>query len=382
MVRSAVLFLAAAVFLADAGPVDAGGVVINEVLAHTDWPMSDGIELHNVTGAAINVGGWYLSNSEGGDNYKKFQIPDPTTIPLGGYWVFDEVDFNPTPMNPQPHHFSLDGDRGGGVWLMEADGAGNLTQLADHVEFGAQANGKPWGRWPNGVGTMYPMTDLTLRLDNSGPRLGDVIVNEVHYNPGVMPGAEELEFVEIYNTTDAPVNLTNWRLRKGIDYDFTPGDTLEALGTMVVVGFDPAGEPAKLAAFKAAHGIVRSIMAVGPYAGELDNDGESVQLQYPGVPPYNELDFYPGLLEDEVIYDDDNGWPVTADGQGFSLNRASADSFGNNAASWTAAVPTPGVVPEPSALVLLGMGTVGLAAFAWRRGRNVGSAALLRQRRG
>ncbi|NQU24274.1 MAG: CotH kinase family protein [Candidatus Nealsonbacteria bacterium] len=46
-------------------PESAVGIVINEVLSHTDWPDYDSIELHNVTGAMIDVGGWYLSDSWG-----------------------------------------------------------------------------------------------------------------------------------------------------------------------------------------------------------------------------------------------------------------------------------------------------------------------------
>ena len=60
------------------------GVVINEVLSHTDWPAVDAIELVNIGGATVDLGGWYLSDSwgwdplvagEDDDNYKKFRIP-------------------------------------------------------------------------------------------------------------------------------------------------------------------------------------------------------------------------------------------------------------------------------------------------------------------
>ncbi|MHB1035055.1 MAG: lamin tail domain-containing protein [Pirellulales bacterium] len=69
-------------------------VVINEVLAHTNLPQLDAIELYNTTGAEITIGGWYLSDSN--VNYKKFQIPAGTTLPAHGYIVYDEDDFNPT----------------------------------------------------------------------------------------------------------------------------------------------------------------------------------------------------------------------------------------------------------------------------------------------
>jgi hypothetical protein len=39
-------------------------VVINEVLTHTDDPLEDAIELHNPTASPVNIGGWYLSDSQ------------------------------------------------------------------------------------------------------------------------------------------------------------------------------------------------------------------------------------------------------------------------------------------------------------------------------
>jgi len=71
-----------------------GRIVINEVLSHTDLPQIDSIELHNTTGAEIDITGWQLSDSTG--TYPSFTIP-ATTIPSGGYVVFDENDFNQTP---------------------------------------------------------------------------------------------------------------------------------------------------------------------------------------------------------------------------------------------------------------------------------------------
>ncbi|MBN2476259.1 MAG: lamin tail domain-containing protein [Pirellulales bacterium] len=336
---------------AGAGPL--GDVVVNEVLTHTDWPSCDAIELHNTTDMPIEVGGWYLSDSwgwgenAGRDNYRKFRIPDGTTIPGHGYLVFDEDDFNPMPLDPGPDDFALDGAYGDDVWLMEADAQGELTRFVDHVEFGAAANGETFGRWPNGTGELYPM--LTATLDpvagqNSGPRVGPMVVSEVMYNPGSFEGADELEFIEIYNPTAATVDLTNWRIRGGVDFNFAPGTLLAAHATLVVVPFDPS-DSQKLSAFHDDYGIGGEVQIVGGYSGRLDNGGERIELQSPDFPPADDPTFIPRLLEDQVRYYDQMPWPLEADGTGQSLNRLADSAWGNDGASWLAAGPTPGEVP-------------------------------------
>ena len=186
-----------------AGPQDPLGVVVNEVLTHTDLPAVDAIELLNTTGEAIDIAGWYLSDSWGWDfsdsngDYKKFQVPvldlgqpGQTLLGPGEYIVFDEHDFNPTGLTPDtgdddPNDFALSGAHGDDVWLMKADTAGNLTHFSDHAEFAAAANGVSFGRWPNGVGDVCPMTAVTLAALNSGPRFGPVVISEIQYYPGI-----------------------------------------------------------------------------------------------------------------------------------------------------------------------------------------------------
>ncbi len=58
----------------------------------------------------------------------------------------------------------------------------------------------------------------------------------------------------------------------------------------------------------------------------------------PGTP-----DYWPALLEDEVIYSPTWG----ANGNGLALNRATLSGWGDSAASWTAATPSPGEDTTP-----------------------------------
>ena len=99
-------------------------MVINEVIANTAGVDNalDAIELMNTTTSAVDIGGWYLSDS--GDNPLKFQIPAGKVIGPLGYVMFDESDFNPTPNSPAAHHFALSGTEGDDVWLVIGDGHG------------------------------------------------------------------------------------------------------------------------------------------------------------------------------------------------------------------------------------------------------------------
>ncbi|KKL69631.1 hypothetical protein LCGC14_2112970, partial [marine sediment metagenome] len=167
-----------------------------------------------------------------------------------------------------------------------------------------------------------------------------------HYNPldpdlGDIVTAAELEFVEIYNPTGTAVDLTDWRLRGGVDFDFASLTMLEPHSTLVIVPFDP-GDAIRLAAFHTAYSIDATVPLVGGHQQKLNNAGDRVQLQRPDASPPDEPEYVPHLLEDEVIYDELEPWPTEPDGQGQSLHRTGIDRWGHDAASWTAGVPTPG----------------------------------------
>jgi len=348
------------------------GVVINEVLSHTDLPDIDSIELYNTTGGTIDIGGWYLSDSWGlasnpdNGNYKKFQIAPGTSIDSGEYLVFDETDFNSSG-GIDPLDFALDGAHGDDVWLMKADGAGNLTHFADHVDFDAAANGESFGRWPNAAGELYPMASVTIGGTNSGPRVGPVVISEVMYNPPDPDGlggveADDLEFIELYNPTGSmielaawtdnphggPQYLADWRLRGGVDMEFDEGTTIAADGILVVLSFDPNNpdNATRVADFRTYYGIDADVSLTGGYGGKLRGGGERIELKRPDSPPLLEPDFVPHLIEDEVEYDDIAPGPTGPDGNGDSLHRVHFEVFGGYGGSWRPDGPNPGAASD------------------------------------
>ena len=337
---------------------DLSGVVINEILAHTDAPQTDSIELFNPTGSAIDVGGWYLSDS--GTDLLKFQIPAGTVISAGGYLVFDESDFNPTPGNPAANHFALSSSLGDEVYLSQASG-GTLVGLQDAVEFNATFNGESLGRLPDGSGRLTRLATPSFGGANGDHAVGPLVISEVNYHPADPSAAalaidstltdNDLEYIEIVNPGSSAVDLTNWRLRGEADYDFVAGTSIPAGGTIVVLSFDPADSlnADKLAAFVAHYGISSTSNFVGGLSVSLSNSTGRISLQQPDSP---DATLIPRVVVDEVVYDDLAPW-ADADGSGESLHRDGFESNGNLAASWFGDAPTPGTAAVATAPVIL-----------------------------
>jgi hypothetical protein len=132
---------------------------------------------------------------------------------------------------------------------------------------------------------------LTLALP-APARAADVLINEIMYHPlqpvdGPEPVAEE--FIELFNRGTNAVDLTSWRLSKGVDFTF-PSNTVIAPGGYLAVA-------ANLTAFAVKYPTVSNV--VGNWTGTLANNGEQIQLD-------NAL----GQQEDEVDYATQGDWAI------------------------------------------------------------------------
>ena len=135
-------------------------VVINEILANSEVPQVDQIELLNTTDETIDISGWYLSDS--GDNPLRYQIPATTVLPPGGFLVVDQTQFL----------FNLRGDSGDDAYLIAADAAGRPMRFADYVRFGPTMVNATVGRYPDGTGAVQPLISPSLGGPNHGPVVG------------------------------------------------------------------------------------------------------------------------------------------------------------------------------------------------------------------
>jgi hypothetical protein len=312
------------------------GVVINELLSAPIAGGAQQIELKNTSSTTMALAGWSLSDSAA--NLRKFTFGPGTTLAPGAYLVLSQSEVG----------FSLDDAGSDDLWLVQTDGNGRPLFFGDDVAFGASVPGEPWGRWPDGPGRLMPLIQPTFGTTNAAPRIGNVVISEVQYHPPEPSAAAlaldptitsaDLEFVELTNMQDIPVQLDTWRIRGGIEIDFDPGTLMAEGESVVVLRFNPARpeNATRLAAFRAHYGITAEIKLLGGYAGQLSNGMDHVLLQR------NATDATEPLWVDEVVYDDVAPWPTAADGNGPSLQRLSPTESGNVASSWFAASPTPG----------------------------------------
>ncbi len=331
------------------------GVVINEILTHTDPPAVDQIELFNPTSTTVDLSGWFLT-----DNFAepmKFRIPTGTAIAPGAFVVFSEADFNVAANGNAS--FSLN-SRGDEVHLFSGDAAiARLTGYHHGFDFGAQLTGVTFGRHVVSSGADHLVAQIVPSLGsaNAGPAVGPVVISEVMYHPpdqarlGYVLDNTDDEFIELKNISPAsqglfdPSHPTNtWRLRDAVDFTFPTNVTMSANSHLLVVGFDPA-DSTRLAAFRSRQGVDAGVPIYGPFAGKLDNSGDSVELVRPDVPvvaPAPDIGFVPQVLADKVAYEDALPWPPAADGFGLSLQRLVANAYGNDPTNWIAAPKTPG----------------------------------------
>ena len=326
-------------------------VVINEALTRTDpATATDTIELANLGSTPANIGGWYLTDDF--NKPKKFRIPTGRTIPANSQITFNESDFNVATPGNIPFALSAVGEE---VYVFSADQAGNLTGYYHGYEFGAQSEGKTFGRYVNSIGEDHFVTLATpsLGAPNGPPAVGPVVISEIMYRPqevaanGDYWNNTEHEYIELRNITPNTVNLydparpaSRWKLDQAVEFTFPPETSIPGNGSIVVVSFNPNVDVDLVASFRSKYNINSSVPLVGPYKGNLDNSGDTISLYLPEVPQTNGT--IPLVLVDRVHYRDSAPWPTDPDGMGQALQRKNLFAYGNDPTNWTAAGPSPG----------------------------------------
>lgn len=324
---------ASAEYLGSPGTAGSGPrqrVVVNELLAHTDPPLEDAVELFNRTGQPIDIGGWFLSNDPA-DPFR-YRIPAGTVIPARGFRMIYEYQFNLLDPGPGRTAFTFGAARGGIVSLLSADARGVPIAWEDVQDFPASPNGVSFGRHPDGEGPFLLMQRMTLGtgIDNT---LDPLLINVFRQGLGgtnaphaVGPvvfrrlrhaaPAGGIEFVELQNVSTATVPLydpaypTNaWRIEGGIGFTFSQPQTMEPGARWIIAN---TNNPA---AVRRLLGLPESQVVLGPYTGQLASEGERLSLvrpDQPQLPPRPDAGFVPYYVVDQLDYRSKAPWPTDA----------------------------------------------------------------------
>ncbi len=313
-------------------------IVINEVLAHTDEPVLDFVELYNRGTRGVDVSGCILTDDP---LNARFRVPAGTVLPPGGFVAWDQAQLG----------FALSA-AGEAVYLLEPDEG----RVVDAVRFGPQLNGVSTGRVPNGADAWRLLAAPSRGTPNGPPRQSAIVINEIMYHP---PGGSQGEFVELYNRSAAPVDLRDWRFVDGITFAFTND---------VVV---PPGGFHVVAANRLHLLSVYTNLAVGTVSGDFEgglaNGGEHLALARPETWITTNS---AGRLEtnrifvtvNEVSYRDGGRWGRWADGGGSSLELTDPRADTQLAASWAdsdESAKATWTTVEDAGLLELGQGDAG-----------------------
>lgn len=333
----------------DAGQIPLpGSVVVNELLAHSDTDLYDWVELYNTTSEPINIGGWFLSDSNTDDpNRMKFEIPADTIIAGNGYVVFDENLHFGNPSHPgchQPFQFSENGET---VYLRSGQ-SGGLTGYFEEEDFGASEKDVAFGRFEKSTGTFnfVAMSVNTPGLPNAYPKVGPVVITEIMYHPQANADAEYVELMNISGSAVTLYDVTTsepWRFvddadDPGLEFLFPSTPVTLAAGRRILLIKDAA-------AFEAEYGA-GSLNGITYYEwidGSLSNGDEKPELLMPGDVNTSGQRQY--IRVDRVSYEDSAPWPTAPDGTGQSLQKPEAklSLYSNDVENWQAALPTPGM---------------------------------------
>jgi hypothetical protein len=235
--------------------------------------------------------------------------------------------FNLTMTATNPIYFTLDGSDprvfGTGAVSPNAAVYSGAISLSNSVVVKARALfGTAWSA----------LNEATFVVDGLGAPLR---ITEIMYNP---IGGDAYEYIELQNVGSLALNVGSYSL-EGVTYTFPP-NTIIAPGQIVVLASDAS--PGSWAT---------RYPGVTPFAffgGRLDNGGEKLAIRDPEENPVYSVD-----------YNDENGWPTTPDGGGYSLQIVDVFGDPDDPANWRASdAPngTPGTQagppPPPGSIVL------------------------------
>ncbi len=240
-----------------AGP---GSVVVDSLDFYPPGNSQDGefIILRNTTAQAVDVSGWTISGAV------DYTLEGGTVIPSGpGTVVSGYKGLLHVAKNAAAFRARTTGPRGGEMRFVQGDYDGQLSARGETIELRDTAGQLITAHTYTGAPTV---SQQWLRISEIHYHPADPTAEELAALPGVR--ADDFEFLELLNTGSTPLTLTGATFMRGVTWTF-PATTLAAGARLVIVK--------NLAAFSRRH-PGNTAQVSGPWTGQLDNDGERLEL--------------------------------------------------------------------------------------------------------
>jgi hypothetical protein len=257
---------------------------INEAAFNEDG-LTEWIEIFNPSSATSTLDGLFLASQADFSD----QVPLSGAVGPNGFLTVNQA-------------FPVDDDE---LTLFLIGGGG---QVLDAAALPYRPPRNHAAAFPDGSGEFYASASGSPAAANHPDRETAIVISELMVDP---PSEHrDGEFIELYNKSNDPVDLSGWYFSEGVDFTFPPGTVLAGGGYLVV-------------ASNARYLNYPNL--VGQYEGRLANRGERLRL----VDSWdNEVDF--------VHYQTGGNWPDLARGQGSSLELKHPEMDNSQATAWTA----------------------------------------------
>ena len=248
------------------------------------------LEVHNLTAASVDLTGWQIKTSTG------VTTALSGSLTAGGYRSFTATSLGLT---------LADGMK---LFLFEPGG----TTLDDARAVTGSLRGlSAAGRWEHPT-TATPGAANIVTVSSA------IVINEIFYHgadptPPTVPSGEQ--WVELYNKSASPVDVSLWQFTDGITYQFPAATPAIPAGGFVVVAWNPA-------TFATLH---PGKTALGPFGGSLSSKGETLTLTDAN-----------GNVVNQVTYYDGGRWSPWADGGGSSLELIDPRADNSKGEAWDA----------------------------------------------
>ena len=202
-----------------------------------------------------------------------------------------------------------------------------LDEYNEWILEGVGRDNQRWNKMNNHASELQSMKNwISQRINWMNQNIGSyqgcanvdlppLVISKIHYHPEdwwAIDG-DRLEFIEITNNSDAPVDLTGVYFRElGITYNFPVGATLAAYDSLLLCSDSLV--------FIDYYGVT----PFGQFNRNLSNKSENLVL----------ADAW-GNIIDEVHYYDSDPWPTEADGEGPYLQLIDLNLDNSLPESWT-----------------------------------------------